>query len=818
MDLALAARIAEELALPPERVAATLALFELGASAPFVVRYRREAVGGLDERQIRAIHNRLGRHRELSRKREAVLKLAEEQGKLTAELKERIEGCEDRFDLDDIAQLFRPKRKSRAADAAEQGLEPLAEYIWGQEHDAWSLEEHADVYINPDKNVTSREQALEGAAQIIAGWIAQNLDLRKALRAMLWAEGEVVAAVVPAKAEQKTKYGMYYDRRESVSSIPSHRVLAIRRGTKEGILTSSIRCNGYKAMELVLSSAIKDPESVFAPVLLLAARESYTRILKPLIETEVRARLKERADREAIRVFQQNLENLLLSPAAGKLVVLGVEVTRNEECKIAVVDGEGTFLEEASIAPAPPRSDIEGTRTTITDLIGRHGIQAIAVGSGAASREVEGVLRRILAEEKIENVIIAGINDAGLTVYASSRTAREELPDLSPSARAAVSMARRLQNPLSELVKVDPKLIGVGQYQHDVDQKELHQSLVRSVHFCVNKVGADPNRAGFSTLRHISGLGDRLARRLINHRDSNGAFASREALKSVPGIDDNVFSQAAGFLRVANSENPLDATSIHPESYPIVESIAKSRGVAIGDLIGNSELLAGLNLEEFASENVGLATLSEIREELLKPGRDPRRTFAVAHFREDVKKIDDLQEGMVLEGTVTNVTNFGAFVDVGINQDGLVHLSQMSNRFIRDPREAVKVGDVVQVKVISVEPETKRIGLSMKALMTPAPKRRKPRRKAGSPPPRRRPRTAAEPAPPGSEGAPGPDGRPRGPRRPRPSRPPRRPAPQEIAAQNSPVQRKPQPEKPAEPEKSLQEKIAILQSKFRGIS
>lgn len=813
--------------MPEVSVAATLALFEAGATASFIARFRKEATGGIDEAKIRAIQERMIHFRELEARRSLLIRSLATQGKLTEDLRRQIENCWDKTDIEDMYQHYRPKRRTRASEAIEKGLEPLAEYIWGQDPDAWSLEEHADIFIDPEKGLPDRQQVLQGASDIIADWIAENFELRKALREMLWKEGFVVSTVVPAKTGQKTKYNMYYDHREPVASTPSHRVLAIRRGTKEGVLSSSIQCDSAKAVQLIIDMFSKDRESAFAPILDAGAHDSYSRILRPLIETEVRAQLKERADREAIRVFQDNLENLLLSPPCGAIPVIGVDASKGEECRLAAVDEQGKFLEEALVYPRPPKNDIEGTKTALLDLIQKHNIRAIAIGSGPGARETEKILRQIVADEKVENVMVATVNDAGVVVYSSSRIGREELPDLSVSTRSAVSIARRLQDPLAELVKIDPKLIGVGQYQHDVDQKELHRRLVQTVQSCVNRVGADLGTVSFSMLRQISGISDRLARRIITHRSANGPFPSRATLVSVQGMDETAFQQASGFLRIPNGEVALDRTWIHPEHYPIVEKMAASLNVSVADLIGNREMISSLKLEEFTTDTVGIPTLEMLREELLAPGRDPRGAFAAPRFHAEIREIADLKDGMTLEGTVTNVTNFGAFVDIGIHQDGLVHLSQMSNRFIRDPREAVKVGDLVQVKVISIDVETKRIGLSMKALLPAIPRRRKRPHRRDGPTAEASPTTSAAaggsvetagivPAatdPPGEAAQARPASRtPRANYRPRRrnNARPRKPAP-------STSDPKPAPE-PEVPERTLQEKIAILQSKFRGIN
>jgi protein Tex len=995
MDAAIIGRIALETAIPESSVTATVALFEKGATGPFIVRYRKEATGGLDEGKIRSIQERIAHYREVWDQRATLLKFLSEQGKLTDELRAKIESCFSKVELDDLHHQFRLRRKTRAAEACEKGLQPLAEYFWNQEPDAWSVEEHIDVFVDPAKGVATREQALQGVVDIIAEWIWSNFDYRKALRDMLWNEGALISSVVPAKVGQKTKYNMYYERRESITTIPSHRVLAIRRGCKEGILISSIEGDNAKTLDFLLKSAIKNNESIFAPVLEAAVRECYARILRPLIETEVRTQLKERADREAIRVFQENLANLLLSPPAGPIIVMGMDWGKGDECSVAIVNETGQFLDGArirlspnpkAVAPAKdsresaietramvtgqadqptvqepaselqlqttivteesiqapsanaasdappvdiapmeadapvadaaaaietpvdaasdappvdialmeadvpvadaaaaietpmdvapmvavteseaettpalpeslaadsaaivdatpvasleapvastieaaneaveksaPPSETKAPREILRDLIAKHKVQAISIGSGTGARELETALRQILSEEGFHDVLIAAVNDAGIAIYSSSRIAREEFPEWSAAARCAVSLARRLQDPLSELVKIDPKLIGVGQYQHDVDQKELHRGLLHTVQFCVNNVGINVNTACESVLRYVSGLNDKIARRMVACRVSQGSFTSRDAMKAAVGMDDSTYQLCAAFLRLPDGDNPLDRTAVHPESYPIVEKMASALGVGINDLIGNKELISSLKLEDFVSETIGIPTLNDIREELLRPGRDPRKTFKTPKFRADIREMSDLKPGMTIEGTVTNVTNFGAFVDIGVRQDGLVHLSQMSNRFIRDPREAVRVGDVVQVKVISVEPETKRIGLSMKALLPNGQRRHKKQQRRGPKP--STPMRQSENAPAGAEsaslgstekaantGTPQKFNRNDGSSRHR-RRGSRKPEGTETTKPKEPLSNEPEP--------TLQEKIAILQSKFRRIN
>lgn len=826
MDSRLLSLISHEVGVPREFVSTTIALLQDGGTVPFIARYRKEITGAMDETKVRAIQRRLSYYKELIARRGGILRAIEAQAKLTDELRRNIEKCYDRWELEDYYLPFKPKRTTKSVEAQRKGLEPLAEYFWNQEPDAWGLEEHADVCIDPEKGVATREEAIQGASDIIAEWISERSDFRKSLRELMWADAIVVSKVVPEKSGQKSKYEMYYDRRESISSIPSHRLLALRRGTKEGILTSLLETNDAKAAEFLLAAVISDRGSVFAPILEAAVWDSYQRLLRPALETELIIRLKERCDREAIRVFQYNLANLLLSPPGGPLVVIGLVPAGQNDCKLALVDERGKFLEASSINPTAPQNDAGSARASLKELVAKYGVRILAMGHGTGARETEVFVRQTLEEEKIENVLVATVNEAGASAYASSRIAHDEFPDLDNATRVAISIARRFQDPLAELVKVDPRAIGVGQYQHDVDQKELHRSLLQTVESCVNKVGVDPNTADFTLLRHVAGINDRLAYKMVEHRNSNGAFASRAALLSVPGMGEKFLQQAAGFLRIRNGENPLDRTAIHPESYPVVERMATTLGVAIQEMIENASLLSNLKLEEFVSDNLKTPTIQDIREELLKPGRDPRKSFAAPKFREDVKSITDIKEGMTLEGIVTNVTNFGAFVDIGVRQDGLVHLSQMSNRFIRDPREAVKVGDVVQVKVISVEMEKKRIGLSMKALLPPIhrrPKRLRPARANPQGPPSEQPvaaaTEAAAPASPTTEvtRARGGDGSGH-PVESASGRPPRR----RMRRRGPPRDQKPeQPaetaQKPMTPEPTLQERIAMLQSKFRGI-
>lgn len=804
------AKISGEARVNVKQIEATLVLLEDQATVPFIARYRKEVTGNLDEVQIRTIAERHEYYKELLARKTTILKSIEEQGKLTEHLRNKILACYEKNELEDLYLPYKPKRKTKATVAIERGLEPLAKFIWEQVPGEKSVEELAETFIDSEKSVSSKEEASDGALHIIAEWISEDLGIRKTLRQMMLQEAVVVSKVAKGKAGQKTKYDMYYDFREPVAKIPSHRMLAIRRGVKEQILTFTIEMDGEKALRLISGQVIKDPQTPFAPLLDIALKDSYERLLNPGIQTEVRTLLKERSDSEAIKVFEANLANLLLAAPAGPIGVMGIDPGFRTGCKVAVVDETGKFLEHAAIYPHEPKKDILASESTLYRLRQQHNIRAIAIGNGTASRETDAFVRNFLCKyqsgesfeverpvpmevpvvatansvanapalavpadssadpatppidsadsvtladsadpEKVQQLPTAPlapvvdesvtqaeghtapmnssrerhpvfsimVNESGASVYSASEGAREEFPRLDLTIRGAISIARRLQDPLAELVKIHPKSIGVGQYQHDVEQKRLKQGLEATVESCVNRVGVDLNTASFELLRYVSGVNQRLAKEIVAYRHRHGKFNSRFQLLQVPGFGDKSYEQAAGFLRIKGGENPLDSTAVHPESYPVVERMAQSLGLTPAELIENSRMIETLDLKQFCDEKVGLYTLNDIKQELVKPGRDPRDQFAVPTFREDVKEVADLKEDMVLEGTVTNVTNFGAFVDIGVHQDGLVHVSELSNHFVKDPAEAVHVGEVVKVKVIGVDLDMKRISLSMKALL-----------------------------------------------------------------------------------------------------
>ena len=717
--------ISKQLGVPLKGMVAVIGLLDEGATVPFIARYRKEATGNLDEVQIRGVQEKLEYFRELEDRRATVLASIQEQGKLTPELKARIEGALEKTELEDLYLPYKPKRRTKASIARERGLEPLAQFLWNQQEGELRLKALAATFVNAGKGVASGEDALEGARHIVAEWISENAEFRKAVRGMMMADGIVVSAAIKGAADPEGKFQMYADYREPAGKIPSHRMLAIRRGAKEGVLSFEIELEKQKPLAWLRSRVVR-AQGQWVPHLEEAIEDSYDRLLNPSIQTEVRLELKDRSDEEAIKVFRENLENLLLSPPAGMLTVLALDPGIRTGCKIAVVDDTGKFLESSVMYPFEPKNDLAGSVKTLASLIARHNVQAIAIGNGTASRETAAFVQDFLRQANLAKIFSVTVSESGASVYSASEIARQEFPDLDLTIRGAISIARRLQDPLSELVKVDPKSIGVGQYQHDVDQRRLKQSLEATVESCVNRVGVDLNTASWALLRYVAGINERTAQKIMEYRNVHGKFRSRVQLTAVPGFGPKTFEQAAGFLRIRGGDHPLDMTAVHPESYGVVEKIAASLGATVKDLIARPELIEQVRLEGFATESVGMYTLGDIREELRKPGRDPREKFVAPKWREDVKDIADLKPGMALEGVVTNVTRFGAFVDVGVHHDGLVHVSELANRFVKDASEVVKVGQIVKVQVLSADPKAKRIALSMKALDTaPAEPKRK---------------------------------------------------------------------------------------------
>jgi uncharacterized protein len=710
--------IAKLLNVPLKGMDAVIELLDGGATVPFIARYRKEVTGNLDEVQIRDIQEKLEYFRELEDRRETVLASIQEQGKLTPELKAKIEAALEKTELEDLYLPYKPKRRTKASIARDKGLEPLALFLWDQS-DATPLADIAAQFGMPP------EEALEGARHIVAEMISENAEFRKAVRAMMMADGRVTSRAIEGVPDPEGKFKMYASYSEPASKIPSHRMLAIRRGAKEGVLTFEIELDPQQPQAWLRARVVRKPGD-WVPHLEAAIEDSYDRLLNPSIQTEVRLELKDRSDEEAIKVFRENLENLLLSPPAGRMTVLAIDPGIRTGCKLAVVDDTGKFLEDAVIYPFQPKNDLAGSIKTLASLIARHNVQAIAIGNGTASRESAAFVQDFLRQANLTKIFSVTVSESGASVYSASEMARQEFPDLDLTVRGAISIARRLQDPLAELVKVDPKSIGVGQYQHDVDQRRLKQSLEATVESCVNRVGVDLNTASWALLRYVAGITERTAVKIMEYRNEHGRFQSRMDLMAVPGFGPKTFEQAAGFLRIRGGSNPLDMTAVHPESYPVAEKIAASLGTTVAELIAKPELIEQVKLEGFATASVGMYTLGDIREELRKPGRDPREKFVAAKWRDDVQEIADLKPGMTLEGVVTNVTRFGAFVDIGVHQDGLVHMSELANRYVKEASEVVKVGQIVKVQVLNADPKAKRIALSMKALdaAPPEPKRK----------------------------------------------------------------------------------------------
>ncbi|HTM17951.1 MAG TPA: Tex family protein [Terracidiphilus sp.] len=726
---ALLLHISNLLNIPLRGITAVIELLNDGGTVPFIARYRKEATGNLDEVQIGAIEEKLAYFRELEDRRESILASIAEQGKLTDELKARIEATLDKNELEDLYLPYRPKRRTKATIAREKGLEPLAAYLWAQQPAQESLAGMAPRFVNAELGVANVDEALEGARHIVAEWISESADLRKTLRNLVIEEGMVISRKAMDAVDEREKFKMYYEYKEPVKTIPSHRMLAIRRGETEKVLYFLIEIEQDRALAQIRKHVLR-AQGDWTAHLELAIDDAWKRLLNSSVQTEIRLELKRRSDTEAIQVFRDNLHNLLLAAPAGSISVLGIDPGLRTGCKVAVVDQTGKLLAHDVLYLHTSKHGNAEAMPKLESLVRKYNVRAIAIGNGTASRETDAFVREFLREKGIQEIFSVTVSEAGASVYSASEVARQEFPDLDLTVRGAISIARRLQDPLSELVKVDPKSIGVGQYQHDVDQRQLADSLEKTVESCVNRVGVDLNTSSWTLLRYVSGITERTAMNIVSFRNEHGSFRSRTQVLDVPGIGAKTFEQAAGFLRIRGGENPLDMTAVHPESYAVVEQIAAVAGVNVAELIKKPELVEKVDRKRLSA---GQYTLEDILAELKRPGRDPRETFVAPQFREEVRDIADVQVGMVLEGVVTNVTKFGAFVDIGVHQDGLVHVSELSNKFIKDPAEAVKTGQIVKVKVLSVDAKAMRIGLSMKALMGPGPAARPQGKKAGPP-------------------------------------------------------------------------------------
>jgi len=729
-------KIATELKLNVMQVMATAKLLEEDATVPFIARYRKEATGSLDEVQITAIRDRLVQLMELDTRREAILKSLEERNLLTDELKVKIGAAQTLAVLEDIYLPFRPKRRTRATIAKEKGLELLADLLWAQ--GPIDPAQEAAAFVNTEKGVESAEDALAGARDIIAERVSEDQSARAKMREFFNEKGIFISRAIEEKKEEGIKFKDYFEWDEPVATAPSHRVLAMMRGEKEGILALRVAPPEDEAVSILNLLFVKGTGAASQQVK-EAIQDGYKRLLQSSMETEIRVEAKKRADAEAIRVFAENLRELLLAPPLGQKNILGIDPGFRTGCKIVCLDRQGKLLHHDVIFPDNPKAKL-----TIMALCERFSIEAIAIGNGTASRETQSFVKSIGLPESI---LVVMVNESGASIYSASDVAREEFPDQDVTVRGAVSIGRRLMDPLAELVKIDPKSIGVGQYQHDVDQTALKRSLDDVVSSCVNNVGVEVNTASRQLLTYVSGLGPQLAGNIINFRNENGPFKTRQDLKKVPRLGPKAFEQAAGFLRIRDAENPLDASAVHPESYGIVDTMAKDLGCTVLDLMRNDDLRKKIDLKKYMSDKVGLPTLNDIMAELAKPGRDPRDKFEAFQFAEGVEKIEDVKPGMKLPGVVTNVTAFGAFVDIGVHQDGLVHISQLSDQFVKDPSEVVKVHQKVMVTVVEVDMARKRIGLSMKSnpdKSTQAPAKPSSDRPAGRPgKPQSRPQPAA---------------------------------------------------------------------------
>ena len=704
-------RLVEELKIAPRQVLAVAHLLAEGNTIPFIARYRKEAHGNLDEVQIGKVQERLVYYRELEDRRETVLRSIGEQGKLTDNLKERILACTTKTALEDLYLPYKPKRRTRAMIAREKGLEALALAILAQQPRV-ALDTAA--FVNAEKGVADEAAALAGARDIAAETIAENADVRSLVRAAFARDGVLVSEVVDPKPTEPTKFEQYYEFQEKLASIPSHRFLAIRRGQTEGVLRVKLTLPTEALLPRIGEKMGLAPASPAAPQLALAVEDAYKRLLAPSVEIDVLVELKLKSDRAAVEIFAENLRHLLLQAPLGERKVIGIDPGIRTGCKCAVLDATGKFLETATIYLSQGDRACADAQVEVCKLVARHKPDAIAVGNGTAGRETETFVRRTLQQAGVKDVLVVSVNESGASVYSASEVAREEFADLDLTIRGAISIGRRLQDPLAELVKIDPQSIGVGQYQHDVYQPLLAEKLDDVVVSCVNHVGVELNTASAPLLARVAGVGPTLAKKIVSFRNEHGAFRSRRQVLKVPGLGPKAFEQAAGFLRIRGSQHPLDASAVHPERYALVEQMAADLGVAIEQLVGNAELADKIDIRKYVSETVGEPTLRDIVGELKKPGRDPRAIFEKPNFLDDVTEIGHVKPDMILEGIVTNVTAFGAFVDIGVHQDGLVHVSELSDHFIREPSEVVKAGDRIQVRVLSVDLARKRMSLSAK--------------------------------------------------------------------------------------------------------
>lgn len=723
-DVQIISRISSDLTLKADSVKAAVTLLDDGSTIPFITRYRREVTGGVDEEQLRSIEEKLKYYRLLSDRKATVLESISEQGKLTPELKERIDSCFQMQELEDLYLPYKPKRKTRATVARAKGLEPLAQLIFDQETTLGSRSDFIQPFINPELGVTTEEEALAGARDIICEWIGDHADIRKSIRELTRSSGSLGSQKKETEKTERTDFEIYYEFKESVQKLKPHQILALNRGEKEGILKVNLEVSESLCVESILSWVLKPKDSLFLDQIPVAAEDAYGRLIQPSIERELRTELTESADLHAIEVFAKNLHNLLLQPPVFGKTILGIDPGFVSGCKVAVVDSTGKYLDGETIYPTEPRKWIEKSEKTILDFVRTYRVEIIAIGNGTASREVEQFIADVIKNNSLTCAYLI-VSEAGASVYSASKIAAEEFPDLEAAQRGNISIARRVLDPLAELVKIDPKSIGVGLYQHDVDQKMLENKLGQVVESCVNHVGVNLNTCSVSLLTHVSGLNKRTAQNIIQFRESIGKFKSRQELLQVKGLGEHAFVQAAGFLRIPDGDNPLDNTSIHPESYSVTQKLLAKFELDVKAIQLANKLLAEkirqTKLNQLAAElGVGEPTLALIVENLQKPGRDPREDAPAPILRTDVLKFEDLKNGMKLKGTVRNVVDFGAFVDIGVKHDGLVHVSEMGRSFVKNPHDVLGVGDVIDVWVKSIDTDRQRIGLSMRPPDGPA--------------------------------------------------------------------------------------------------
>ncbi|MCK6600965.1 MAG: RNA-binding transcriptional accessory protein [Bacteroidetes bacterium] len=723
-DVQIISRISSDLTLKADSVKAAVTLLDDGSTIPFITRYRREVTGGLDEEQLRSIEEKLKYYRLLSDRKATVLESISEQGKLTPELKDRIEFCFQMQELEDLYLPYKPKRKTRATIARAKGLEPLAQLIFDQETTLGSRSDFIQPFINPELGVTTEEEALAGARDIICEWIGDHADIRKSIRELTRSSGSLGSQKKETEKTERTDFEIYYEFKESVQKLKPHQILALNRGEKEGILKVNLEVSESLCIDSILSWVLKPKDSLFSDQIPVAAEDAYGRLIQPSIERELRTELTESADLHAIEVFAKNLQNLLLQPPVFGKTILGIDPGFVSGCKVAVVDSTGKYLDGETIYPTEPRKWIEKSEKTILDFVRAYRVEIIAIGNGTASREVEQFIADVIKNNSLTCAYLI-VSEAGASVYSASKIAAEEFPDLEAAQRGNISIARRVLDPLAELVKIDPKSIGVGLYQHDVDQKMLENKLGQVVESCVNHVGVNLNTCSVSLLTHVSGLNKRTAQNIIQFRESIGKFKSRQELLQVKGLGEHAFVQAAGFLRIPDGDNPLDNTSIHPESYSVTQKLLAKFELDVKAIQLSNKLLAEkirqTKLNQLAAElGVGEPTLALIVENLQKPGRDPREDAPAPILRTDVLKFEDLKNGMKLKGTVRNVVDFGAFVDIGVKHDGLVHVSEMGRSFVKNPHDVLGVGDVIDVWVKSIDTDRQRIGLSMRPPDGPA--------------------------------------------------------------------------------------------------